>query len=251
MRELLCLESCDEVKYFTKNRLVFLVPTLACGVACMLLRFVMMVYGFDEKGLLVSGHISMIISWVIAAAFLIGLFFGVKRIHGNGNFDQLFPASFFCGGLVVLAGVVIAVLSLGRHSMLELVLGIAAGVCMIVTGIYRFQGKHPHYGFHFVVCIFFIVKLITNYRSWSIDPQLQDYAFQMLASVMLMLAAFYRSSVDANMIDRKKLVFTCLAACFFCIASISDPENPIYYAACGLWAVGGVGILDTVSDTEV
>ena len=237
------------MKYFTKNRLAFLVPTLACGVACMLLRFVMMVYGFDQKGLLVSGHISMFLCWAIAGAFLLGLLFGVKHIKGTGSFDQLFPASFFCGGIVVLAGAAVAVLSLGRHSLLELVLGIAAGVCMMVTGIFRIRGKQPHFGFHFVICIYFIASLIMSYRHWSIDPQLQDYAFQMLASVMLMLAAFYRASADANAIDRRKLVFTCLAACFFCIVSISDPDVPIYYAACGLWAVGSVGMLEPVEDT--
>lgn len=238
------------MKYFTKNRVAFLVPTLTCGVVCMLLRFVMMIYGFDEKGLLVSGHLSMTLCWVIAAVFLIGLFFGVQRITTNSDFGQMFPASTFCGGMVAVAGVAVALLSLGSGSMLELALGIAAGGCMIVTGIFRFQGKRPHFGFNFVVCIYFIAKLILNYRNWSVDPQLQDYAFQMLSGVTLMLAAYYCASADANRIEHKKMVFTCLAASFFCIVSISDPDLPVYYAACALWALGHVGVLETAAPSK-
>ncbi len=209
----------------------------------MLLRFVMMVYGFDQKGLLVAGHMSMILCWVIAAGFLLGLVWGVNKLEKNRTYAQLYPESFPYGFMIVLAGAGLIPVSLTQGSALQLVLGMAAGFCMIFTGFCRIYGKRPHFGYDFVVCIYFILNLISGYRVWSVDPQLQDYAFQILASVMLMLAAFYCASADANTIDCRKLVFTCLTACFFCIVSISDPVNPIYYAACGLWALGHVGQL--------
>lgn len=221
-------------------------PTLVCGVMCMLLRLQILIYGYDEKGLMIPGNMMGYTAWMIAFLFMVGLALGVTRIRGNGTYNQLFPLSFFYGTLVILAGGILLLVSLMQTTTLELVMCICAGLCMIWTGISRVMGKRPPYGLNFVVCVFFAVKLVMNYRDWSTDPQLQDYAFQILACVMLMLAAFYRASADANIIHRKRMVFTCLGACFMCIVSLSDPDAPIYYGACALWALGNVGVLESI-----
>ncbi len=220
--------------------------TLVCGVAGMLLRLVMMIYGCDTKGLLSSGHFSIVACWVIALGYLAGLVFGVRGLGERGSYEQLFSASPLCGGVGIAAGGMLAAVSLTDTFVAIKILGVIAGACMVYTGVCRFSGKKPYYMFHFMVCLFFIVKLVLNYRGWSADPQLQDYAFQMLACVLLMLAAYYRASADAGCTDPRKLAFTCLAACFMCVVSLSDPETPLYYGACGLWALGSVGRLEPI-----
>ncbi len=228
--------------------MTLLLFTLVCGVACMLLRLVMMIYGCDDKGLLVSGHISLIAIWAITAVFLLGLLLGVRRLGSKGSYEQLFPASRLCGVIVVVSGAILLLGSIRSGSVPEMFAGIGAGFCVIYTGICRFSGIRPHFVFHFLICVFFIMKLIVHYQGWSADPQIQDYAFQMLACVLLMLAAFYRASADANIIYRERLVFTCLAACFMCVVSLSDLESPLYYGACGLWALGSMGWLEPVKE---
>lgn len=235
------------MNYFTKNRVFLLLSTVVSGVICMLLRFVMMVFGCDDRGLLISMHFSVILCWAVAAVFLAGLVFGVRRLGDAGSYEQLFPASAVGGTMVVMAGVMLLVVSLYGDTVFEKAAGAAAGASMICTGSSRFSGKKPAFICNFLICVFFVVKLIGNYRIWSADPQLQDYAFQMLACVMLMLAAFHRVSADADAIHRKRLAYTCLAAGFLCIVSLSDPENPVYYGACSLWALSSTGLLEPVA----
>ncbi len=234
------------MKYFTKNRLILLLSTLTGGVVCMLLRLWMMIYGVDEKGLLVSGHGTILAYWAVTAVFLVGLVFGVKRLGHDGSYRQLFPESRLCGVMIMVSGAMIAGVGLFGGTLTDKALGLIAGGCIIYTGMARYVGARPYFVFHFAVCLFFILKLITNYQRWSADPQLQDYVFQILACILLMLASFYRASADADTIYRRKLAYTALAACFMCIVSLSDQEAPVYYGACALWAVANTGSLEPV-----
>lgn len=227
--------------------MTLLLSTLVCGVGCMLLRLVMMVVGCDETGMLRPGQMVVTLGWILTGLYLAGLAWGVQALGGDrASYVRLFPASGLCGGMGVLAGAVLVLHSLTQTGILPVAAGVLAGGCMVFTGVCRIMGRRPAYGFTFVVCVYFIYRLISGYRGWSIDPQLQDYAYQILACVALMLAAYYRAAADGGIIRRRMLAFTCLAACFFCIVCLSDPEIPVYYGACGLWALSGTGYLDPV-----
>ena len=227
--------------------MTLLLSTLVCGVGCMLLRLVMMVSGCDETGMLRSGQMVVTLCWILTAVYLGTLGWFIRDLGGErAAYARLFPVSRLCGGMGVLAGGLLALWSVTLTGLIPVAAGVLAGVCMIFTGVCRMTGRRPSYWFHFVLCVYFIYRLISGYRGWSTDPQLQDYAFQMLACVALMLAAYYRAAADAGTVRRRMLAYTCLAAGFLCIVCLSDPEMPVYYGACGLWALSSTGNLDPI-----
>ena len=87
--------------------------------------------------------------------------------------------------------------------LLSLVTGCIACVCLLVIGYGRLKGRKPHYLLHCAVTVYFVVHLVSKYRSWSSEPQLQVFFFPLLAGVFLTLAAYQRTCLDAGQGSRK------------------------------------------------
>ena len=85
-----------------------------------------------------------------------------------------------------------------------------------------------------------MLMLVTNYRLWSADPQLHDYAYHLLAGVRLMLCSFHRTCCDARVIQRRKLLATGLGAAFCCMAALAGDFQVVFFLASGLWAAGSM-----------
>lgn len=224
-----------------KNNLLFLGLTGLCGIAAAVLRVLMLSKGLDEKGLLVSGNLYNIGLWVLSIGYLAALIALLRTTGGNGSFQDNFSGCRIRGGISIAAGALLTVHSLGQITagqMLVGVFGAVAGVCMAAAGLCRWQDKHPIPLPHILVCVFFIIRLVLSFQGWSADPQLQDYALQMLACVCLMLFSFHRASCDAGIINRRRTAFFGLAAVYFCLASLSDQTMPLFYFAAGAWTVG-------------
>ena len=224
-----------------KNNLLFLGLTVLCGGIAAVLRMLMLTAGVDEKGLLVAAQPCNTALWVLSVGYLGVLLVLLRRLGGNGSFENNFPACKIRGGLSVVGGVVLLVesgLQLMAAQWLMGVVGLLAGLAMIGAGASRFGGKRPNPLMHTLVCVFFILRLIGSFRSWSSDPQLQDYALQMMACVCLMLFSFHRASCDADLINRRRTVFFGLAAAYFCLASLSDKTMPLLFLGAGVWTVG-------------
>lgn len=229
------------MKHLNRNRFLFLAPTVVLGLGSLWLHGYMMDTCFDDKGLLVSWNAPSIALIVMGGAFGLYLLLLTRSLGGSGTYHEAFPRCILSGALVLAGAVELALflLSQGFANQVEMVLCLAAVGSMAVTGLLRMFGKRPWFIFNGVVCLFFMYRMLMNYRGWSADPQLQDYAYQMIACCFLMLAAFQRTCCDAGIIDRKRLVFTALVAAFCCLASMGD-DNAIFYLACGLWAAGSL-----------
>jgi hypothetical protein len=237
----------------TKNNVMYLGGTALAGLAAGIIRWVMMHTGIDERGLLESGSWCATALWVLSVGYLAVMAYSLRCLGAEGNFRQNFPPcklrtglSFAGGGLLIAASVG----QLPTGQILIGIVGIAAGVCMIFAGYSRYKGIAPSPVFHIIVCIFFLLRLIFSFQRWSADPQLQDYAMQMMALVSLMLFAFHRASCDEGSIDRKRTVFFGLAAAYFCLSALSDETMPLLYLACGLWTVGAGCNLDKLEKEQ-
>ena len=232
-----------------KNNLLFLGLTAVCGSVAAILRQRMLTVGVDEKGLLIPSDPCDIALWIVSIGYLVTLLVLLRRLGGSGGFGENFPACRLRGGLSVVGGALLAAESVRQLLAAQLLvggLGILGGIGMIGAGVCRFSGKRPSPLFHTVVCVFFILRLILSFQGWSADPQLQDYALQMMACVCLMLFSFHRASCDAGIINRRRTVFFGLAAAYFCLAALSDELMPLLYLASGLWTVGAGCNLDTL-----
>jgi len=115
---------------------------------------------------------------------------------------------------------------------------------MVMTGLCRFKGMRPNFLFHTVICLFFVVWLISRYQSWSADPQLHDYCFQLLATVCAMLFGYHRAALDLKSGNRRALVTVGLLGTYFCCLSVAASDSALFYAAIGAWMVTNLGVLD-------
>ena len=235
-------ESCDEMEHTLRNRFLFFGPTLGLGLLSFYLHRTMMQTCIDGKGLLIDGNLPGRLLWLVGIGYALYLALMVRTIGGDGSYEDNFPPCILSGGLLIAGGVlmVTAVRAMELVPVWQYWLGLGAGGAMVIAGALRIFGKRPPFVLHGAVCVYFICIIIRNYQLWSADPQLHDYAYQLLAGVMLMLAAFQRTCCDALILQRRKLIVTGLAAAFFCLAALGDGNMPRFYLAAGLWAAGCV-----------
>ena len=247
--------------HMTRNKLIFYGATLGAGLASLGLHRYMMENCFDAKGLLIAGNMPGRLLLAVGALFFVTLVLTLRTIGGNGTYAENFPRDPISGLLMIAAGVamVLAVPGLDRSApvgsaSITALTGVwdafsgacltalpwLAAVAMVVMGLCRMLGKRSWVGLGGIICLFYMLMLVNNYRLWSADPQLQDYAYQLLAGSLLMLCAFHRTCCDAGVIQRGKLLFTGLAAAFCAMAAMSMDFQRGFYLASALWALGSL-----------
>lgn len=236
-----------------KNNYLFLGLSVLCGAIAGVLRARLMSTGMDDTGLLIPGQWHSTALWVISVGYLAVLAVLSAKLGKSDDYGACFPACRLRFGLSVAGGILLLAESarlVQSGQTLPGVLGLLAGIAMAAGGWFRLSGKAPNPAIHTVVCVFFIVRLILSFRSWSADPQLQDYAMQMMACLCLMMFSFHRASCDAKLINRPRTVFFGLAAVYFCLASLSDRTGILLYLAGAVWAVGANGTFRTLTAPE-
>jgi hypothetical protein len=240
-----------------RNRIILFGGTLAAGLLSLRLHQYMMETCFDDKGLLVAGNLPQTLLWVVAIAFAAGLAVMLRTIGGDGSYEDNFPACYLSGGLMIAAGLLMAwaVPGLALGVPTPMAQGMAMGInvltdwaakflpwlaaaSMVVLGGLRMVGKKPWPILSGSITLFYMLMLVTNYRLWSADPNLMDYAYQLLAQVLLMLCSFHRTCCDAGIIQRRKLLITGLSAAVCATASLSMDFQQGFFLASALWAAG-------------
>ena len=233
--------------------------TLAAGLLSLGLHRYMMAYCFDDKGLLLAGNLPGRLLWAVGIAFVLLLAVPLHGIGGDGSYADNFPRCYLSGGLMLAAGLCLVRaipalelttqppgadgLSLAVTNLTTLAakyLPWAAAVAMAVVGVFRMLGRRPWPLFSGIVCLFYMLMLVSNYRLWSADPRVYEYAYQLLAGVLLMLTSFHRTCADARIIQRRKLLATGLGAAVCCTAALSGEFQWGFYLASGLWAAGSM-----------
>ena len=246
----------------SRNKFLLLVPTVLAALAALGLHRYMMEACIDDMGLLIPGNLPGKLLWALAIGFAGYLLILISTLGGDGRYEDDFPRSILSGGVLMAAGVVLLLnaRSLGalpgvampaytRALTRIMVLSVdwimvalpwLAGAAMVVLGVYRMMGRKPLFVFSAIVCLLHMLTLIRNYRLWGADPQLHEYCFALLALVLLMLCSFHRTCCDAGVIQRKKLIFTCLTAAVCSAAAMSGHSQPGFFLASALWALGCV-----------
>ena len=245
-----------------RNNLLFYGGTLVAGLSSLGLHRYMVENCIDSKGLLVSGNLPLWSMMAIGAAFVVGMALLLWKLGGNGTYEDNFPRDPVSGILLIAAGAVMlwyaahpeAVPAPQIHPMagsagamaqlterFKDILPWLAAVSMAVLGLHRILGRKAPAWFGGAVCLNYMLTLVTDYRLWSADPQIHSYAYQLLAEVLLMLCAFHRTSCDGGILQRRKLLFTGLAAAVCAMASLSMDFHRPFFLASALWGLGCIG----------
>lgn len=215
---------------------------LCCGIVTFLLRLWLFGLGEDDRGLLALGSFPDVMSWILAAVTMALLALGTRRLQGAAKYSYNFPASLPAAIGMALAAVSfcitsVADLSAGTDSVgaVSTVLGFLAAAALGYLAYARAKGLHLSVLFHGVVCLYLMLHLVSHYRLWSSYPQLQSYAFELLAIVFVMLACYHRAAFDAGHGNRRAYTFFSLAALFFCVATLPGCDNAAFFIGCAVW----------------
>lgn len=229
--------------------------TLLGGGAGLALRAWLVLAGTDESGLLVTTHPAHILVFVLTALVLASIFLCVRPLGALNRYQQLFPNGALSGTGCIVAALGILWVSLRERSLRSdpvttvcLILGAVAAVCLLLLAVHRFRQTRPPYLLHVAITLFLMVHLISQYRLWSSEPQLQVYFFPLLSSVLLMLTAYHSAVLDAKKTGRRWLVFCNQGALFFCCVSVWS-DSWLFYLTMGFWMFTGLCSLD-VPPTE-
>ena len=205
-----------------------------------ILRRLVYLTAVDGKNLIVAGHPALLALWVLTAAALVLAAFGsVKQKEEALSWSAHAPA-FLGHGLLGAAVAMTVLLNVPMPGILGTVwkvLGLAGAVCLAAAGVQRMRGKLPFFGLYTVPSLFFTVHVVAHYQIWCSNPQFTDYAFGLLASVMLAMNCYHRAAFGAGSGSRKVLAFTGLAAVYLCGAEMAGSLYPWLYLAGALFCL--------------
>ena len=228
--------------------------TLGAGLLTMLLRFILLATGEDDKGLLVTGSFSDIFSWLLAVATMVVILIGTWNLREASKFSFNFPAS-VSGAVGTMAAALGILITSGSElfsggdaiGVVGAVLGMLAAPALVLTAISRYRGQRPLVLLHGMVCVYLMVHLVSHYRLWSSYPQIQSYGFELLSIVCLMLACYHRATFDVGEGNRRSYAFCALAAVFFSVATLPGCDSPIFFIGCAVWMLTNLCNLKSLS----
>ncbi len=216
-----------------------LLPLLAGAVAFGLREWLFR-GGMDEKGLIVSAHPARLLSWALTAAVCAVIFVLAQRqTRVCPPPESILPARApaAAGRIAAAMGILFsAVQSLrtGAEPFVcaAAVAGVFAAVGLLLTFL-RCSAKLQS-TFSVVLTVYFLLRLLSQYRMWSWTTQLEVYAFPLLATVMLLLAAYNRAALLSGLDRRRSFVFFAQAALYFSIPAM-DSRSAFFYGAMAVW----------------
>lgn len=217
---------------------------LACAVVTSLLRTLLFVSGIggDGNGLLPTGSWPDVLSWITVALTMGLLGAATWKLRGANKYSSNFPPSSLGAIAIAMAAVSflftsIADLTAGTDSIgfYSAILGFVAAAAMVLLAFLHYKGLRPNMLLHSLVCLYLMLHLVSHYRLWSAFPQLQTYAFELMAIVFVMLACYHRAAFDAGHGNCRAYTFFTLAAVYFCIATLPGCDNPAFFIGCAAW----------------
>lgn len=234
------------MKKRNSSLLLHLVP-LILGVLGFCLRLWLYGTGVDEKGLLITSHPA---NALVLAVLAVGLAFSglfAMQLPGRKQ-SKPFPPS-EVGGIgcfVAAAGIVIGNIlelkdSRELFTILSFAIGLLAAGCFVLVGLGRRKGQHSSLLSCCITCAYFMIHLVCQYRLWSSEPQLQEYIFPLLASVMLMLCCYYRAQLDIRGKGLGWYVFCNRAALVCCLCALNT-GSWAFYLSMAIWTVADLHI---------
>lgn len=214
------------------------------GLLGLLLRLWLYGTGLEENNLLRASHPALFLLTALTLAFFLAAVLLTKQKRQTVPYAERFPKSALAG-----IGCFIGALGLLSASLVDLVrretglnaaaglLGVLGAAALVWLGLLRFQGKRPKAAPHAVVCLYFVARLISRYQGWSADPQLQDYCYQLLSIVFLMLYSYHRSALDLSDGSGWAVNALGMMSVYCCFLSLARSDSMWLYLCCLAWVL--------------
>ena len=101
-------------------------------------------------------------------------------------------------------------------------LGLAGSLCCMATVYFRHCGKTAYPFTELVPVLYLIVKLVLNFKHWSIDPIIWDYCVILFALISTMLA-FHRGAGFVFDLGKPRVtLFFAAVSVYFCACAMME-----------------------------
>lgn len=217
---------------------------LALSIIGAVLRGILYATGLDEKGLLLPFQLSHILLWVVTLGAAAIIFVFTHRLQQANKYRFNFPASLLGAigaGAAAIGFCISSVLLLNQPQdllgILTAVGGFLSAVALGFLAYLRKEGRHPSAIFSIVICAFFMVRIIYCYKTWSANPQLQDYLFPLLANISAMLACYCDATFTDGEGKRRNHCIFHLATVYCAVVSVPACDSVPLYLCLAVWMV--------------
>lgn len=221
-----------------KNPKFFLALAAGVGALGLVLGRLLYALALDDRGLLMRGHpLSVLLCLTIPASLVIALLALPGR---KGEAPVVLSPNPWAilgqgGAAVAIAATVITgdTSTLGSAGTLWRVFGLLAALGLVLSAWQQHRGKAPCFAGYLVLCLFLLSHLVSHYRQWCADPQILDYLFEMLGTVLWMLFAYYCACDCVGLPKPRMWQSTGLMTVTLCLTALGTRAN--------LWlSLGGV-----------
>lgn len=153
---------------------------------------------------------------VIAA--LLGAAYAAWRILPLHSKKTAAPAEKQAAYLLIPAAVLVAAAAIPGLSPDAGAGSLSLLLCAVFLGLQAAAvlTKKAHALLHIGLTVSLILKLIHDFRLWSVDPQVSDYCFRLFALLCTLLAALYHGGMALRTGKRRLAVFLCLFGIVLC-----------------------------------
>ena len=191
--------------------------------------------GIDGRGLLKNWHPAWVALCVLSILTAGLLWCSTAPLKGRARFPRSLPACVGCAAAAACA-VLTCLSDLRSGAILYAVPGLLAALCFAALALCRIQGARPNFLLHVIVCIHFALQMLNLYQRSSIDPQIQDYIFQLFACIALTITAYQLAAHDLGRGQRRWLWMASLSAVFLCMVSMGSTGTGFHLTG-ALWAI--------------
>ena len=217
----------------------------ACGggIGGLALMYWLEAAAIDGKGLLTPMHPSWIGLWILTVVMLAVFFVGTRGVRGPAAYESAFPGSLTaaigCIPILILP-LQTAAASFQTGAIPTAILPALTALAFLLAALCRLSGKRTPFLCHVIICVWLILEMLDLYQTWSFEPRLHQYCFQLFATAALAVTACQFAAFGADKGSHKALWFWGLTAGFLCLMSIS---HGLFYAAGTAWVLTNLSAL--------
>ena len=186
----------------------------------------------NEKGMLPSWHPATVITMVLVALAAVLALVSTPHIR-----VPAVPSKLQIFGLCAAAAffAVEAVVLLLDGVWLAGALAVAASAGSVYVLSCRLSKKEEHYWVYGLFALCFVFYLISRYTTWSCEPEMPRFAYQLLGLICMMLAFYQMAAVHAKTGRFLSYHFWRSMALMLSFTAIPSASNPWLFVAAALW----------------
>lgn len=218
------------------NSLPIVLFSLLSGLLGLGLQFWLQQTGIDPDGLLIPGHPATYLLLGLSVCVLLILFYIATGVPRDMHYNALAKGQKYttAGSFFGVSGI-LATLLFDQLSDTTAALCIA-GAAALLLQIYAQKNRSLRFWASCGIAVFSLLLPLSQYPAWCVETQMHNYAYLLLSTLLLMLAAYHHTEGELGIFHCKRMVFFHCAAIYFGVTSATSSLG-FLTAGMALWCV--------------